>query len=197
MLSEGVVYIVDDEEPIRTALSLLLKTEGLNSKAYATAQAFLDGYDKNTPSCLVLDVRMPEMSGLELQESLLSEGIDIPIIFMTANGDIPSTVRAMKGGARDFIQKPFENHHLLETIQKHLEQEIKGWQQKTRQSDIKKRLTLISPREHDVLKLLVKGLQSKQIGMELGIGIRTVESHRAHIMDKLQITSVAQLVQIL
>jgi two-component system response regulator FixJ len=197
MLSEGVVYIVDDEEPIRTALSLLLKTEGLNSKAYATAQAFLDGYDKNTPSCLVLDVRMPEMSGLELQESLLSEGIDIPIIFMTANGDIPSTVRAMKGGARDFIQKPFENHHLLETIQKHLEQEIKGWQQKTRQSDIKKRLTLISPREHDVLKLLVKGLQSKQIAMELGIGIRTVESHRAHIMDKLQITSVAQLVQIL
>ena len=197
MLSEGVVYIVDDEEPIRTALSLLLKTEGLNSKAYATAQAFLDDYDKNTPSCLVLDVRMPEMSGLELQESLLSEGIDIPIIFMTANGDIPSTVRAMKGGARDFIQKPFENHHLLETIQKHLEQEIKGWQQKTRQSDIKKRLTLISPREHDVMKLLVKGLQSKQIAMELGIGIRTVESHRAHIMDKLQITSVAQLVQIL
>lgn len=197
MLSEGVVYIVDDEEPIRTALSLLLKTEGLNSKAYATAQAFLDDYDKSTPSCLVLDVRMPEMSGLELQKKLLSEGIEIPIIFITANGDIPSTVRAMKGGARDYIQKPFENHHLLETIQKHLEQEIKGWQQKTRQSDIKKRLTLISPREHDVMKLLVKGLQSKQIAMELGIGIRTVESHRAHIMDKLQITSVAQLVQIL
>lgn len=196
MRSEGIVYIVDDEEPVRKALSLLMRSEGIESKAYASAQEFLDDYDADRPSCLVLDVRMPEMNGLELQDVLISKSVHIPICFITANGDIPMTVRAMKGGAREFFEKPFNNQVLLNKIQEYLEKEIVKRQEQRTQSDTEKRLASLTPREREVTELLIKGMRNKHIAAELQISTRTVESHRAQIMRKLGLKTVSELVHV-
>jgi two-component system response regulator TtrR len=136
------------------------------------------------------------MSGLELQEKLISRGINIPIIFMTANGDIPMTVRAMKSGASDFIEKPFNNQMLLDRIQESLDKEIQGWEERKQNLDAIERLSILTSREREVMALVVQGMLNKQIAAELDISIRTVESHRANIMEKLGVKSVSQLVRI-
>jgi FixJ family two-component response regulator len=195
MSADAIVYIVDDDEAIRKSLMFLLKSSGHEGYPCASAKEFLDAYDRKRPGCLVLDVRMPGMTGLELQEMLATTGIDIPIIIMTGHGDISMAVKAMKTGARDFIEKPFDNQLLLDRIQEALEQAHQRWTEREQAADISSRLAQLTRRERETMDLLVRGRLNKQVAAELGISVRTVEAHRARIMDKLDARSLSDLVR--
>jgi FixJ family two-component response regulator len=194
MESEPVVFIVDDDASVRKGLERLVRSVGLRGKTFASAPEFLQGAASDGPSCLVLDVRMPGVSGLVLQETLAAAGHRIPIIFITGHGDITMSVRAMKAGAVDFLPKPFNDQDLLEAIQGAIARDRQAREARAVLQAIQQRADLLTPRERDVLGLVVTGLLNKQIAAELGMSEKTVKVHRAQVMQKMQVSSVAQLV---
>jgi RNA polymerase sigma factor (sigma-70 family) len=194
MESEPVVFIVDDDASVRKGLERLVRSVGLRGKTFASAPEFLQCAATDGPSCLVLDVRMPGVSGLALQETLATAGHRIPIIFITGHGDITMSVRAMKAGAVDFLPKPFSDQDLLEAIQEAIARDQQAREKRAALQAIQQRAALLTPRERDVLGLVVAGLLNKQIAAELGMSEKTVKFHRAQVMQKMQVSSVAQLV---
>lgn len=191
-----LVYIVDDDSAVRDALGLLMKSVGLACETYESATDFLVSYDTRRPSCLVADIRMPGMSGLELQQELHSRHAQIPILFITGHGDVPMAVNAMKNGAMDFIQKPFRDQDLLDRINRALhsdEDRRSSWQEI---SDIRERMDKLTPREKEVMEMVIKGNANKVIALDLGVSQRTVELHRARVMHKMGVRSLADLVRI-
>jgi FixJ family two-component response regulator len=189
------VYVVDDDEAVRSSLRLLLKSVGLPAVAYGAAREFLGAYDADQPGCLVLDVRMPGMSGLELQEELNRRGAIIPVIFITGHGDIPMAVEAMQHGAFDFLQKPFRDQDLIDRIQRGLETDSRNRADLREQEQIRDRYESLTPREREVLTLVTKGKANKVMAGDLGVSQRTVEIHRARVMEKMGASSLAQLVR--
>ena len=192
---QSTVFVVDDDEAVRASLRLLLKSVGLPATAYSSAQEFLAGYDPRHPGCVVLDVRMPGMSGLELQQILNMRGATIPVIFITGHGDIPMAVEAMQHGAFDFLQKPFRDQDLLDRVQRALERDHRTRQELKEKDRIQDRLTSLTPREHEVLSLITRGKPNKVVAADLGVSQRTVEIHRARVMEKMGASSFAQLVR--
>ena len=188
------VYIVDDDDAIRSALRLLLKSVGLAAATVPSAQEFLATYDPQQPGCLILDVRMPGMSGLELQQQLNLRGAIIPVIFITGHGDVPMAVEAMQQGAFDFLQKPFRNQDLLDRVQKALAKDRARRAELRGDESIRQRLESLTPRESEVLELVTGGAPNKIIAHKLGISQRTVEIHRAHVMEKMGAESLADLI---
>jgi len=197
MTQDSLVIVVDDDLGVRNAVCILLKTVGLESIQFASAQDFLAAYQPSQPGCLVLDVRMPGMSGLELQQELNLRGAVIPVIFMTAHGDIPMAVEAMKHGAFDFLQKPFRDDDLLARIRRAIDKDSVLRQSLGEHTRIKAHLESLTPREREVLDHMTKGKQNKAIAQELGLSPRTVEIHRARVMKKMNTQSVAELVRML
>ena len=196
MSSEPTVFVVDDDDGVRKGLSLLLRSVGLNVEVFAGAQEFLEDCNTDRPGCLVLDVRMPGMSGLELQERLKEEHIDIPVIILTGHGDVPMAVRAVQAGAVDFIEKPFREQVLIDRIQQALVMDVQRREERTQHTALENRLTRLTPREKEVLRLVVAGKHNKAIATELGVTVKTVEFHRSKIMEKTQAGSVAELVRL-
>jgi two-component system, LuxR family, response regulator FixJ len=189
-----LITVVDDDAAARTSLRLLLKSLGLAAVAYDSAASFLAGYDPDQPGCLLLDIRMPGMSGLELQEQLNLRGTISPVIFITGHGDVAMAVEAMQHGAFDFLQKPFRDQDLLDRVQKALARDRSIREQLRSQETIQRRLHSLTAREHDVLSLVTEGAPNKIIAHKLGISQRTVEIHRARVMEKMSADSLAQLV---
>ena len=195
-MTQATVFVVDDEEAVRDSLQWLLESSGLKVALFDSAEAFLQGYDPAQPGCLVVDVRMPGMSGLELQEKLAELHFSIPVIFITGHGDVPMAVQAVKHGAADFLEKPFNDKELLQIVQRCLEQDR---QQRARQQQVdstQSRLASLTPREREVMELVVAGKLNKLIADQLNISIKTVEAHRAKVMEKAGAQSLAELVQI-
>ena len=190
-----VVFIVDDDEAVRGSLRLLLKSVGLAPAALESAREFLHKYDPTQPGCLVLDVRMPEMSGLELQEQLNLLGAVIPVIFITGHGDVPMAVEAMQAGAFDFLQKPFRDQDLIDRIQRALEKDRTNRAVLDERAAIRQRLESLTPREREVLDMVASGKPNKIMASDLGVSQRTIEIHRARVMEKMGATSLAQLVR--
>lgn len=191
------VYVVDDDEAVRDAIRLLLQSVDQPVKTYESATDFLQDIDNITSGCLVLDVRMPVMSGLELQQRLNQTGVQIPVIFITGHGDVPMAVQAMQAGAFDFLQKPFRDQELLDKIGEALTADRNRCMDSLRQSCIRERLNLLSPREREVLDKVVQGDANKVIAADLNLSQRTVEIHRARVMEKMQAHSLAELVRML
>jgi FixJ family two-component response regulator len=191
------VFVVDDDDAVRNSLRLLLKSAGLTTAVAASAEEFLSNYDSAHPGCLVLDVRMPGTSGLEMQHELNVRGATIPVIFITGHGDIPMAVEAMQHGAFDFLQKPFRDQDLLDRVQRALTRDTE-YRARLRQTDrIRERLASLSPREREVLDLVTQGKANKMVAGDLGVSQRTVEIHRAHVMQKMEAGSLAELVRMM
>jgi two-component system, LuxR family, response regulator FixJ len=189
-----LVYLVDDDDAVRDSLGLLLRSIGLDCELYASALDFLEHYDSKRLSCLVADIRMPGLSGLELQQRLNEQRAEVPIIFITGHGDVPMAVNAMKAGAADFIQKPFRDQDLIDRIHKALDRDKERRVARAEEDVIRARLALLTPRETEVMQRVVKGQANKVIAMDLGVSQRTVELHRARVMRKLKMRSLAELV---
>jgi FixJ family two-component response regulator len=193
---QPTVYIVDDDAGVRKSLCWLIETLGVPVKTFASAANFLDACDARMPGCLVLDVVMPGMTGLELQEELRRRGAEIPIIMLTGYGDVPTAVRALKNGAIEFLEKPFDDHVLLRQVQRALMLDARRRKERGEFDDVFEHLTRLTPREHEVLDLVVEGLSSKEIAARIFVSFKTVEAHRAKIMTKMEAVSVADLVRI-
>jgi two-component system, LuxR family, response regulator FixJ len=189
-----MISVVDDDAAARSSLRLLLKSLGLAATAYDSAASFLAAYDPTQPGCLLLDIRMPGMSGLELQQLLKQRGIISPIVFITGHGDVPMAVEAMQQGAFDFLQKPFRDQDLLDRVQRALAQDRSIREEQEGHDAIRQRLASLTAREHDVLGLVAEGSPNKIIAHKLGISQRTVEIHRARVMEKMSAASLAALV---
>lgn len=194
--SAPTAYVVDDDESIRTLWRWLLESNGIAAQTFATAAQFIDGY-RDGRGCLVLDLRLPGMSGLELQEYLKQRGVEIPIVFVSAHGDIPAAVSAIKGGAVDFIQKPFSYREVLAVIAKAMVRDDEIRELRARRLAIAGRLAALTERESDVLRRIIEGKQNKIIAGELDISVKTVELHRSKVMEKMDVDSVAELVQLM
>ncbi len=192
---EPVVFVVDDDAAVRDSLALLLRSVGLKGEAFSSADDFLEAYDITRPGCLVLDVRMPGMSGLELQQQLDKLHSTLPIIFLTAHADVPMAVTAVKAGAVDFIQKPFRDQDLIDKIQHAIEEDARIRKMLADRQQILTRIESLTPREHEVMEMVVDGKANKVIAIDLGLSQRTVEIHRARVMQKMGADSVSQLVQ--
>lgn len=195
MTDEQVVYIVDDDEDVREGFGFLMETVGQRHEVFSSAIEFLDAFDIGMRGCLVLDIRMPRMSGLELQQKLSEQGSLLPIIFVTGHGDIPMAVEAMRCGALDFIRKPFREQNLLDRINEALDLEAGKRKNQLDQQQVRERIGSLSERELEVLELVALGKMNKAIAYVLGISERTVEVHRAHVMEKLGVETLAQLVR--
>ena len=192
---DPVVYLVDDDPGIRSAIARLLRAAGLPTEAYASGTAFLAEADLNRRGCLLLDLHMPGMSGLEVQARLKQRRSALPVIFLTAAADIPIAVAAMREGAVDFIEKPFENEHLLTRVQQAIERSRDDMRRAEERNRTVHRLETLTPREHEVLELVVSGMTAKEIARKLGTSHRTVEIHRGHVMEKMAAASLADLVR--
>lgn len=190
-----IVFVVDDDDAVRNSLRLLLKSVGLAAQPYGSAQEFLEHYVPDQPGCLVLDVRMPGMSGLELQQQLNLRGAVIPVIFITGHGDVPMAVEAMQHGAFDFLQKPFRDQDLIDRIQRALEKDRGYRVELKKRAQIRERRDSLTPREQEVLELVTSGKANKVMAGDLGVSQRTVEIHRARVMEKMGAASLAQLVR--
>jgi FixJ family two-component response regulator len=195
-VNAATVYVVDDDDGMRRALSLLLNTVGYKAAAFASPKEFLDAFKPDTAGCLVLDIRMPGMSGLELQQHLNRMGSMLPVIFITGHGDVPMAVQAMKEGAFEFVQKPFRDQDLLDRINHALEQDKESRSSLARRADVLQRIESLTPREKQVMALVVDGAANKVIAIDLGLSERTVEIHRAKVMEKMGARSVAHLVKL-
>jgi two-component system response regulator FixJ len=193
--AKPTIYIVDDDDGMRRALTALMTTVGYHAVPFAKSTDFLAKHDPRQPGCLVLDVRMPEMSGLEVQQQLNRSGSLIPVILITGHGDIPMAVQAMKDGAFDFLQKPFRDQELLDRINAALKQDAENRAAVERLADVKARAESLTPREREVMALVVDGRANKVIAIDLGLSERTVEIHRANVMEKMGARSVAHLVK--
>jgi FixJ family two-component response regulator len=189
------VFVVDDDDAVRNSLRLLLKSAGLPTTAFASAQEFLAGWTTEQPGCLVLDVRMPGMSGLELQEELNRRGAIIPVIFISGHADVPMAVEAIQHGAFDFLQKPFSDQDLIDRIQRALAADADNRQALSQLDELRKRYATLTPREQEVLVLVTDGRANKVMAGDLGVSQRTIEIHRARVMEKMGARSVAQLVR--
>ena len=189
------VHIVDDDEAVCRSLSLLVRSAGLQAQTYPSAEAFLRGYRPDGPACLILDVRMPDMSGLELQAALAERGIPLPVIMISGQGDIPMAVSAIQHGALDFVEKPFVRGRLLELVRQALAKDEQEHAWRGRCAEVKKHMHKLTRREHSVLQGLLQGKKNKQVAAQLGISTRTVEAHRAHILRKLGLRSLSVLLR--
>ena len=194
MTDGPVVYVIDDDTSFRKAVSRLLRAAGLEVETLASAWEFLERAVVDRPSCLVLDVRMPGPSGMDLQAALQEARRDIPIVFMTGHGDVSTSVRAMKGGAVDFLEKPFRGPELLACVQRGLARSQQSRRERAERAAIERRFATLTSRERDVLRLVVTGMLNKQIAAELGIAEKTVKIHRGHMTQKMAAGSVAELV---
>lgn len=195
MTQDAIVYVVDDDASVRRALGLLIRSMGLESQMFPSAQAFLDHPVSSRPSCLVLDVRLPGPSGLDLQTALLKATRRIPIVFISGHGDVPMTARAMKGGAVDFLPKPFHDQDLLDAVQRALAKDRLALADAAEREAIDRRVAMLTPRERQVMALVVRGLLNKQIAAELGAAEKTIKIHRGRMMQKMAAGSVADLVR--
>lgn len=193
--SAPTAYVVDDDESIRSLWQWLLGSNGIAVQTFATAAAFIDTYRRGDAGCLVLDVRLPGMSGPELQDYLRREALEIPIVFVSAHGDVPTAVNAIKGGAVDFIQKPFDYREALAIVRRALERDARGQDRRARREQLAGRLAGLTERERGVLQRVIEGKANKVIAAELEISVKTVEAHRAKVMEKMGVDSVAELVQ--
>lgn len=191
-----VVFVVDDDEAICESLRLLIADIGLEVRTFTSARQFLEEYDPSHPGCLVLDVRMSGISGLELQARLNEMGVHIPTIIITGHADVPMAVEAMKAGATDFIEKPFRDQVLLDSIQKAVDLDLRVRRQRQEHQDIQSRIQLLTQREREVMNRLVAGKSNKNIAFDLGISQKTVDFHRANILDKIGVSSVVELVRL-
>jgi FixJ family two-component response regulator len=193
--SRATIFVVDDDAAVRDAMKLLLRALGQPVESYGSGAEFLDNYREDRPGCLVLDIRMPGMSGLELQQKLNERHSILPIIFITGHGDVPMAVEAMQAGAVDFIQKPFRDQDLIDRINQALEKDGANRAALGERAEIRKRLETLTPREREVLDLVVHGKANKVIAGDLRLSQRTVEIHRARVMEKMQASSLAHLVR--
>jgi len=189
-------YVVDDDEAIRTLWRWLMESNGIAVRIFATAREFIEGYAAGAPGCVVLDMRLPGMSGLELQDYLNRNGIDIPIVFVTAHADVPTAVTAIKSGAVDLIEKPFSYRQVLSVIEKAFQRDAENRERRSRHSEVAGRIAALTERERAVLQRVIEGKQNKVIAADLDISIKTVEFHRAKLMEKMGVGSVAELVQL-
>lgn len=193
---ESTVYIVDDDENVRNSLAQLFEAVGYNFEIFSSSQDFLDSYDSTKPGCLVLDIRMPGMSGLGLQEKLAKYRDTLPIIFITGHGDVTTAIEAFKGGATDFIEKPFNDQKLLDSIDKSIETSLKNYRNQVEVADIQKRMDALTAREREILKGVVDGKTNKMIALEFEISPKTVDFHRCNIMEKMGVNSAVQLTRV-
>jgi RNA polymerase sigma factor (sigma-70 family) len=193
-MAEPCVFVVDDDEAVRDGLCELFAAEGMAARAFASAEEFLAAGASDQPGCVVLDLQMPGMTGIELQSELVRRGATVPVIVITGQGDVPKAVATLKAGALDFIEKPFEPAALLQAVGQALDREGRARRLAEEQRDAEARLATLSPRERQVLDLVVAGHSNKAIGAKLGISVRTVENHRAKLMDKMQCANVSSLI---
>ncbi len=196
MGSNPTVFVVDDDAAVRDSLTWLIQSAGLPVETYDSAQAFLAHYRPSRPGCLVLDLRMPGMSGTELQERLARQEMSLPVIIITGHGDVPTAVKAMRAGAVDLLEKPFDGEVLVKSIREALERDGRNRQEWARWAEAADRLAPLTSREQDVLKLIVAGKSNKEAAAELGVSPKTIEAHRGHIMHKVGVRSLAELVHL-
>ena len=194
-MSEPTVFVIDDDKAVRDSLGLLLKSMNIACRLFESAPAFLDKYDPEWSGCIVLDIRMPGMSGMELQKELIERQCSLPVIFVTGHGDVPMAVEAMHNGAVDFIQKPFRDQELLDRINHALAIDTERRSEEEQKRALQDRLRTLTPREREVMSCVVRGLANKVIAMDLELSQRTVEIHRARVMEKMQARSLAELVR--
>jgi two-component system response regulator FixJ len=194
MKEQATVFVIDDDPSVCRALRLLMESVGLNIETYSSAQAFLDAYNPAKWGCIVLDVRMPGVGGLDLQDILHQRGIRVPVIFITGHGDVPTSVRAFKGGAEDFIQKPFDDQTLLDAIQRGIRKDRESRSEDAKRAEILSRVESLTRREREVFGLVVTGMPNREIASRMGISEKTVKTHRARVMEKMQAASLPELV---
>ncbi len=195
MNQEPSVFIVDDDEQVRSALTLLMESVGLNSESFSSGQEYLDQFDTSKPGCLILDVRMPGISGLDLQARLSAEKIHPPIIIITGHGDVPMAVRAVTAGAVDFIEKPFNNQSMLDNVHRAIEQDAKQRGESSRLEEIESHYDELTPREKEVLLYVIEGKRNKIIASEMNISQSTVEAHRSKVMEKMAANTLSDLMR--
>jgi FixJ family two-component response regulator len=193
--AESIVFIIDDDPLYRASTERLVRSVGFSVQSFQSARDFVGSRRPNVPSCLILDVRLPGLSGLDLQRELAEAGVHLPIIFVTGYGDIPMSVQAMKAGAVEFLTKPFRDQVLLDAIRQAIERDRVARQQRAREANLRRRYESLGPREHEVFRCVVSGMLNKQIADELGATERTIKFHRGHIMRKMQAKSLAELVR--
>ncbi len=196
-MHEATVFIVDDDYEVRTALQLLMASVGLKTEAFESARHYLDQFDPRQAGCLVLDVRMPGMSGLELQSVLSQKPLYPPIVMVTGHGDVPMAVRAVQAGALDFIEKPFSDQLLLDSVHRAIEKDAQQRGEASRLAEINLRLQRLTPRERQVMEHVVAGLRNKVIAAELKVSLSTVEAHRARVMEKMEVKSLSELMRVM
>jgi FixJ family two-component response regulator len=190
-----VVFVIDDDASMREAVSRLLNAVGLTVQTFASAREFLAGRLPDVPGCAVLDVRLPGLSGLDLQREMVERGIHIPVIFITGHGDIPMSVQAMKAGAVEFLTKPFRDQDLLDAVRSGIQLDRQGRKERAELAELRDGLRQLTPREREVMSLVVAGLLNKQIALRLGTSEKTIKIHRSHVMQKMRADSLADLVR--
>jgi RNA polymerase sigma factor (sigma-70 family) len=195
--SKPTVFVVDDDEEVRGALKLLFESVGLPVICYPSAIDYLDQFDESLPGCLVVDIRMPGMSGLDMQEKLAERPIHPPVIIITGHGDVPMAVRAVQAGAVDFIEKPFRDQILLDSVHRAIEMDAERRGEASRLSEIREHLDQLTPREREVLDLVISGMRNKNISEQLGITLSTVEAHRSRVMEKMRADSLSHLMRMM
>jgi FixJ family two-component response regulator len=195
MMPGATIFVIDDDQAMRSSLRRLLERVGFAVATYANAHAFLEAYDPTQPGCVLLDIRMPGMSGLELQQKLAEQGVRTPVIIISAHGDVEKAVRAMRAGAVDFIKKPYKGKELLARVREALELDARVRRQEAERAELAGRFARLTPREREVMALLVAGQHAKEIAHQLGLSRKTVDVHRGHVMAKMQTDSLAELVR--